>query len=281
MPAPTSSGRVMSAWLKAVRPALKLMNVFTTATEASEIAVAAGIPSSRTRPDDCLVNSPCAAGTLPDIEVLAIDSPPLTWFLWKVPLEGSRTISEGLHAVKENLGDRHPPPLGRGALDCLADGLDGSTLAEIGLPGACRPLLEQVPEVVDEAGAVAHALADRPPAARVWMTLLLGPDPAHAVERGLVGALAVEQLVEARVLERQGPRVAVDLDHEIAGPAHRRASHLENAAGARLEPQQGRRGVVDAHVDAAARGVGPPAHEGLRLGGHLRHVAHHPQRHVD
>ena len=39
----------MSAWLKAVRPVLKLMNVLTTATEASEIAVAAGIPSSRTR----------------------------------------------------------------------------------------------------------------------------------------------------------------------------------------------------------------------------------------
>src|SRR5439155_6111664 len=108
MPAPSSSGRVMSAWLKAVRPALKLMKVFTTATEASEIAVAAGIPSSRTRPEDCRVNSPCAGDTPPDIEVLAIDTPPLTRFLWKVPLEGSRTIVEGLHAVKENLLDRDP-----------------------------------------------------------------------------------------------------------------------------------------------------------------------------
>src|ERR1700694_561440 len=74
MPAPSSNGRVMSAWLKAVKPALKLMNVFTTATEASEIAVAAGIPSSRTRPDDCLVNNPCPAGGLPEIGVLAMTS---------------------------------------------------------------------------------------------------------------------------------------------------------------------------------------------------------------
>src|SRR3977135_1376578 len=48
----------MSAWLKAVRPALKLIKVFTTATDASEMAVAAGMPSSRTRPEDWRVNSP-------------------------------------------------------------------------------------------------------------------------------------------------------------------------------------------------------------------------------
>ena len=42
----------MSGWLKLVRPALKLMKVLTTATDASAIAVAAGIPSSRTSPED-------------------------------------------------------------------------------------------------------------------------------------------------------------------------------------------------------------------------------------
>src|SRR5689334_4824061 len=61
MPAASSSGRIMSGWLKLVRPALKLMNVLTTATDASAIAVAAGIPSSRTRPEDWRVKSPLVA----------------------------------------------------------------------------------------------------------------------------------------------------------------------------------------------------------------------------
>src|ERR1700730_4993550 len=74
MPAPRSSGRGMSAWLKAVKPALKLMNVLTTAIGAGEIAVAAGMPSSRTRPDDCRVNKPCPAAGLPEIGVLAMFS---------------------------------------------------------------------------------------------------------------------------------------------------------------------------------------------------------------
>ena len=53
MIAPATSGRYMSALAKSVSPALKLMKVLTTATEASEMPVAAGIPSSRTRPDVC------------------------------------------------------------------------------------------------------------------------------------------------------------------------------------------------------------------------------------
>src|SRR6266700_6292555 len=53
MTAATTSGRYMSALAKSVSPALKLMKVLTTATEASEMPVAAGIPSSRTRPDVC------------------------------------------------------------------------------------------------------------------------------------------------------------------------------------------------------------------------------------
>src|SRR5579859_391753 len=53
MIAAATSGRYMSDFAKSVSPALKLMNVLTTATEASEMPVAAGIPSSRTRPDVC------------------------------------------------------------------------------------------------------------------------------------------------------------------------------------------------------------------------------------
>src|SRR5579863_53054 len=54
--AAATSGRYMSDLVKSVRPALKLMNVLTTATDASEMPVAAGIPSSRTRPDVCRTN---------------------------------------------------------------------------------------------------------------------------------------------------------------------------------------------------------------------------------
>src|SRR6476661_8742135 len=61
MPAARSSGRIMSGWLKLVSPALKLMNVLTTATDASAMAVAAGIPSSRTSPEDWRVKSPLVA----------------------------------------------------------------------------------------------------------------------------------------------------------------------------------------------------------------------------
>src|SRR5437879_4051382 len=53
MTAAAISGRYMSALAKSVSPALKLMKVLTTATEASEMPIAAGIPSSRTRPDVC------------------------------------------------------------------------------------------------------------------------------------------------------------------------------------------------------------------------------------
>src|SRR6266516_4993074 len=55
--AAATSGRYMSDFGKSVSPALKLMKVLTTATDASEIPIAAGIPSSRTRPDVCRMNS--------------------------------------------------------------------------------------------------------------------------------------------------------------------------------------------------------------------------------
>ena len=57
MTAAATSGRYMSALAKSVSPALKLMKVLTTATDASEMPIAAGIPSSRTRPDVCRMNS--------------------------------------------------------------------------------------------------------------------------------------------------------------------------------------------------------------------------------
>src|SRR5262245_41443376 len=55
--AAATSGRYMSDLGKSVSPALKLMKVLTTATDASEMPIAAGIPSSRTRPDVCRMNS--------------------------------------------------------------------------------------------------------------------------------------------------------------------------------------------------------------------------------
>src|SRR5579864_2259928 len=55
--APATSGRYMSDLVNWGKPALKLMNVLTTATDASEMPVAAGMPRSRTRPDVCLTNS--------------------------------------------------------------------------------------------------------------------------------------------------------------------------------------------------------------------------------
>ena len=57
MTAAAISGRYMSDFGKSVSPALKLMKVLTTATDASEMPIAAGIPSSRTRPDVCRMNS--------------------------------------------------------------------------------------------------------------------------------------------------------------------------------------------------------------------------------
>src|SRR5215472_8834200 len=55
--AAATSGRYMSDFGKSVSPALKLMKVLTTATDAREMPIAAGIPSSRTRPDVCRINS--------------------------------------------------------------------------------------------------------------------------------------------------------------------------------------------------------------------------------
>src|SRR5579863_9077496 len=67
------SGRYMSALAKSVSPALKLMKVLTTATEASDMPMAAGIPSSRTRPDVCRMKRRPAPGS-PAVAVPAAES---------------------------------------------------------------------------------------------------------------------------------------------------------------------------------------------------------------
>src|ERR1700730_12326894 len=85
MTAAATSGKYMPDLVKAVSPALKLINVLTTATDASEMPVAAGIPSSRTRPDVCRMNSrvdsappvlAAPAGT--DASLLVTGLPPAT-----------------------------------------------------------------------------------------------------------------------------------------------------------------------------------------------------------
>src|SRR5712664_2236013 len=132
-----------------------------------------------------------------------------------MPLMPSRTFC--VHCgLRRDLADADPPPLGRGAFDRIAHRLDRRALREVGLPGSVRPPLQQVAEVVDEARAVTDPLPDRPPAASVWMGLVLGADSSHAVQPGLVAAIAVEQLVQARVLEDQRARGTVDLDGEVA-----------------------------------------------------------------
>ena len=79
------------------------------------------------------------------------------------------------------------------------------------------------------------------------MTLLLGADPPHAVQLRSVSRVAVEELVEVRVLEDQGAAVAVHLDREVARPPDRDARHLEHPTGTRLEPDQSGGCVVDGH----------------------------------
>src|SRR6516162_6189335 len=73
MAAAAISGRYMSALAKSVSPALKLMKVLTTATEASDMPMAAGIPSSRTRPDVCRMKRRPAPGS-PAVAVPAVAS---------------------------------------------------------------------------------------------------------------------------------------------------------------------------------------------------------------
>src|SRR6266704_1115369 len=98
---------------------------------------------------------------------------------------------------------RHPHPAVAGGrpLNRLAHRLNCRAPLEVRLPRAGRPALEQVAQMVDEARAVADALADGPPVACVRVALVLGPDPPHAIEGRVVRAIAEPQLVEPRVVE--------------------------------------------------------------------------------
>src|SRR5690348_387367 len=88
MIAAATSGRYMSALAKSVRPALKLMKVLTTATEASEMPMAAGIPSSRTRPDVCRMKRRPASP--PAVAVPAAASLLATAYLQGLPASAKR-----------------------------------------------------------------------------------------------------------------------------------------------------------------------------------------------
>src|SRR5260370_16646881 len=85
MTAETSNVRYRSVLVNADSRALEVMNVLATAADASEMPVAAGIPSSRKRPDVCRMNSrvdsapavlAAPAGT--DASLLVTGLPPAT-----------------------------------------------------------------------------------------------------------------------------------------------------------------------------------------------------------
>ncbi len=163
----------------------------------------------------------------------------------------------GGQEANESLGDgraqtaprpRHlryvdPSSLGCRALDRRAHRLD----LEPGRPGLAstspRPVRQQVSGLVDEAGSVADALTDRPPAFGLRVPGVLRPDPAHSVDLGRFIAVAVPQLVQAAVVELQRAACAVDLDYEVTRPPGQplpSRTHLEP----RPESEQGRGGIV-------------------------------------
>src|SRR5690349_15122326 len=106
------------------------------------------------------------------------------------------------------------------------------------MPGTGGPVFEQVGDLVYEARSVADALADRPPVARVGMARVLGADPTHAVERGVVRGRGVPELVEAGVVEDERPGAPVHLNREVDRPAHAASRQLDHAARAGGEAEQ-------------------------------------------
>src|SRR5438309_8983757 len=120
---------------------------------------------------------------------LRVMSPLTRTFTGTFHRAAERYLKEGRPSRTRYLGQGHPAFFRGRPLDGLAHGLDRRALGEIGLPGPLRPALEQVPEMVHEARAVADTLADRPPMAGVGVRLVLDPDPPHPVHRGIILAV--------------------------------------------------------------------------------------------
>src|SRR6185503_6030134 len=108
-----------------------------------------------------------------------------------------------------DLANADPAPFGGSYLDRLAHRLEGEPVGEAGRPRAARPVAHEVDGLVHERLAVADPLPDRPAERGVRMAGVLGADPAHAVQGGFVRTVAVQQLVEAWVVEDQGALRAV------------------------------------------------------------------------
>src|SRR5438270_13706239 len=100
---------------------------------------------------------------------------------WEGGPEGRRGRTGRGQSVIHDLGHFDPPPLRRRTLDRLTDSLHGGALGEVRLPWPARPPLQQVAELVHEAGPITHALPDRPPVLAVRVALLLDADPPRAL----------------------------------------------------------------------------------------------------
>ena len=187
-----------------------------------------------------------------------------------------------LMALLEHQSSPDPDPslLAGRQLHRVAHGLDGKSVGKARFPGPAGPVAHQVDRLAHERLAVPDALADRPAKRRVRVTRVLRPDATHPIEPGVVVGVAVEQLVQARILEDEGASRPVHLDGEVAGSADRHPGHLDGASRAALEPDQRRGGVVDGDRPVAVR-CRPALDERLRLGGDLFDRSHHPEGHVD
>src|SRR5690348_5031357 len=263
----------MSTWSNAINPFVKLMNVLHSATDASEIAVAAGIPSSRTRPDDCLVYRPWAAAELPIDIALAI--PNVLPGYWPAATGPRRARPPSQPAPMEDLegsiGRFHKPypkagkPSRRGSV--LVRAMRIVQPAAVPGAGLGPPLLEHV-----EAPLQGRPEPAQPPSVGLRRKGVDKGDRALDLVRDRAGVRFRE---ERRTLDANldGARVRGDL----AGPAvvaapdpqgnPRRRSHLDPRAPTRMQ-RRGRQGLVrdkatDDHLDLLDRhrdGLDLPAH---------------------
>src|SRR5258706_5363343 len=102
---------------------------------------------------------------------------------------GSAELCRPRRSWADDFFNSDPAPLSGGTLDRVAYALDGEALTEVGIPGPGRPSLKKISELVDVAGPVTHALADRPPACGIRMTRMLRANAAHAVEACGIAAI--------------------------------------------------------------------------------------------